>query len=86
VVVCLERGADLHTAQMMPLPLSVSCFSSLKSGLVLHVSGTGSPGSPGKRAIKARARVCVRVSVILLVADVVLINSVRFSFRAVNDA
>ena len=35
VVVCLEWGADLHTAQLMPLPLIVSCFSKLKSRLVL---------------------------------------------------
>ena len=27
VVVCLGRGADLHMAQLMPLPLTVSCFS-----------------------------------------------------------
>jgi len=33
VVICLEQGADLHTAQLMPLPLTVSCFS--KSRLVL---------------------------------------------------
>ena len=25
MVICLERGADLHTAQLMPLPLTVSC-------------------------------------------------------------
>ena len=25
-VICLERGADLHMAQLMPLPLTVSCF------------------------------------------------------------
>jgi len=30
VVICLERGADLHTAQLMPLPLA-----SVKSRLVL---------------------------------------------------
>ena len=41
VVICLERGADLHMAQLMPLPLTVSC--SVKSTLVLP-SGTGSPG------------------------------------------
>jgi len=29
VVVCLERGADLHMAQLMPLPLTVSCFSKI---------------------------------------------------------
>jgi len=27
VVVCLEQGADLHMAQLMPLPLTVSCFT-----------------------------------------------------------
>ena len=26
VVICLEQGADLHTAQLMPLPLTVSCL------------------------------------------------------------
>jgi len=29
MVICLERGADLHTAQLMPLPLTVSCFSKI---------------------------------------------------------
>ena len=33
VVVCLERGADLHMAQLMPLPLTVSCFSKIQIGL-----------------------------------------------------
>ena len=46
VVVCLGRGADLQMAQLMPLPLTISCFS--KSRLVLpswfYLSGTGSPG------------------------------------------
>ena len=35
MVICLERGADLHMAQLMPLPLSVSCFSEIQIGLVL---------------------------------------------------
>jgi len=29
VVICLERNADLHMAQLMPLPLTVSCFSKI---------------------------------------------------------
>jgi len=29
VVVCLEEGADLHMAQLMPLSLTVSCFSKI---------------------------------------------------------
>jgi len=34
MVICLERDADMHMAQLMPLPLTVSCFSK-KSRLVL---------------------------------------------------
>ena len=33
MVVCLERGADLHMAQRMPLPLTVSCSSKIQIGL-----------------------------------------------------
>jgi len=33
MVICLERGADLHLAQLMPLPLTVSCFSEIQIGL-----------------------------------------------------
>ena len=33
VVICLERGADLHMAQLMPLALTVSCFSKIQIGL-----------------------------------------------------
>jgi len=32
VVICLERGADVHMAQRMPLPLTVSCFSKIQIG------------------------------------------------------
>ena len=42
VVICLERDADLHMAQLMPLPLTVSCFSKIQ--IVLSLSGTGPPG------------------------------------------
>ena len=37
MVICLEQGADLHMAQLMPLPLTVSCFSitSVLSWLIL---------------------------------------------------
>jgi len=56
VVICLERGADLHIAQLIPLPLTVSCFSKIQIGLTFLVPAH--LGSPGKRAIK---RVCVCV-------------------------
>ena len=31
-VIYLERGADLHMAPLMPLPLTVSCFSKIQIG------------------------------------------------------
>ena len=58
MVICLERGADLHIAQLMPLPLTVSCFSKIQIGLPFLVPAH--LGSPGKRAIK---RVCVCCSI-----------------------
>ena len=38
VVVCLGRGADLHVAQLMPLPLTVSCFSKIQIGFTFVVA------------------------------------------------
>ena len=54
MVICLERGADLHIAQLMPLPLIVSCFSKIQIGFTFLVPAH--LGSSGKRAVK---RVCV---------------------------
>ena len=54
MVICLERGADMHMAQLMPLPLTVSCFSEIQIGFTFLVPAH--PGSPGRRAVK---RVCV---------------------------
>jgi len=50
VVVCLERGADLHMAQLMPLPLTVSCPSKIQIGFTFLVPAY--PGCPGKEAVK----------------------------------
>ena len=58
MVICLERGANLHMAQLMPLPLIVSCFSKTQIGFTFLVPAH--LGSPGKRAVK---RVCVCVCV-----------------------
>jgi len=33
MVICLERGADLHMVQLMPLPLTASCFSKIQMSL-----------------------------------------------------
>ena len=60
MVICLERGADLHMAQLMTLSLAVSCFSKIQIGFTfLVLAYPGSPG-PGQRAVK---RVCVCVCV-----------------------
>jgi len=58
MVICLERDADLHMAKLMPLPLTVSCFSKIQIGFTLlvpaHLCG------PGKKAV---GKVCVCVCV-----------------------
>ena len=44
MVICLEQGADLHMAQLMPLPLTVSCFSKIQIGFTfLVLAHLGSP-------------------------------------------
>ena len=58
MVICLERGAAWHMAQLMPLPLTVSCFSKIQIGFTFLVPAH--PGSPGKRAVK-RVYVCMYV-------------------------
>ena len=73
VVICLERGADLHMAQLMPLPIAVSCVSKIQIGFTFLV--LAHPGNPGKRAVKrcvcacvcARAHACVCVCVVVVV-------------------
>jgi len=50
MVICLERGADLNVAQLMPLPLTVSCFSKIQIGFTFLVPAH--LGSPGQRAAK----------------------------------
>ena len=56
MVVCLEQGADLHMAQLMPLPLSASCFSKIQTGFTFLVPAH--LGSPGRRAVE-RVSVCL---------------------------
>jgi len=56
MAICLERGADLHMAQLMPLPLTVSCSSKIQTGFTVLV--LAHPGSPGQGGVK---RVCVCV-------------------------
>ena len=70
VVICLEQGADLHMAQLVPLPLTVCCFTKIQIGFTflvpVHV------GSPGKRA----SYVCAKLSGIHLLLTEVLCGEV----------
>ena len=50
MVIYLERGADLHMAQLMPLPLTVSCSRKIQIGITFLVPAY--PGCPGKEAVK----------------------------------
>ena len=72
MVICLERGADLHIVQLMPLPLTVSCSSKIQIGFTFLVPAH--LGSPGKRAVK-RVCVCVRVRVRACVRACVWFNA-----------
>jgi len=74
VVICLERGADLHVAQLMPLPLTVSCFSKIQIGFTFLVAAH--PGSTGQRAVK---RMCVCVCVCVCV--IIIIGTRSFPVR-----
>ena len=56
MVIRLERGAVLHTAQLMPLSLTVSCFSKIQIGFTFLIPAD--PGSTGQRTVQ---RVCVCV-------------------------
>ena len=59
MVICLERDADLHMAQLMPLPLTVSCFSKIQIDFTFLVPAH--LGSPGKTAVKPGVCVCYKM-------------------------
>jgi len=52
MVICLERGANLHNnmALLMPLPLTFSCFSKIHIGFTFLVPAH--PSSHRKRTVK----------------------------------
>ena len=62
MVICLEQGADhLHMAQLMPLPLTVSCFSKIQIGFTFLVPAH--LGSPGKGPLNRCVCVCFFIGV-----------------------
>jgi len=72
MVICLEQGAVLHMAQLMPLPLTVSCSSKIQIGFTFLVPAH--PSSPGQRAIRQMCvcvcDVCMFVCICALTVDV----------------
>ena len=76
MIICLERGADLHMFQLMPLPLTVYCFSKIQIDFTFLVPTH--PGSPGQRAVK-RVCVCVCLLKFILSSNIwTLFYSVKF--------
>ena len=65
MVICLERGADLHISQLMPRPLTVSCLSKIQIGFTFLVPAH--PVSLGKGPFKS---VCVLVVTVWYLGDV----------------
>ena len=59
MAICLERGTDLYMALLMPLPLTVSCFSKIQIGFTFQVPTH--LGSPGKGQLNGCVCVCVCV-------------------------
>jgi len=79
MVTCLERDADLHMAQLMPLPLTVSCFSKIQTGFTFLV-----PAHPVV-ADKGTLNVCVCVCVFYLLFQPILSHLVKTRYSAKPD-
>jgi len=84
VVICLEQGADLHMAQLMPLLLTVSCFSKIQIDLPFWYRLTWVV--PEKGSLNGCVCVCVLVSVLpefilFWLPEIVAINVVFYFIR-----
>ena len=76
MVISLQQGADLHMAQLLPLPLTVSCSSKIQIGFTFLVPAH--PGRPhGQRAVK---RVCVCVCLYRVLRHLSFFSSSLFSY------
>ena len=62
MVICLEQGADLHMAELMPLPLTVSCSSKIQIGFLVPADWV----LPEKGPLNG----CVYVSILYHLRDV----------------
>ena len=74
MVISLERGADLHMAQLMPLPLTVSCFSKIKIGFTFlyQLTWVVLNKEPLNVCVCVCVRACVRACVRVLSVSFIL--------------
>ena len=82
MVICLERGADLHMVQLMPLPLTVSCFSKIQIGFTFLV--LAHLGSTGQRAVKQVSVFSVGVAFLHFVFYLILYISALVANKRVH--
>jgi len=75
MAICLERSADLHVIQLMPLPLTVSCSSKIQTGFTFLVPAH--PGSHGQRAVK-RVCVCVCLHIMRITRKAVILSKLLY--------
>ena len=80
MVISPQQGADLHTAQLTPLSLTVPRFRKIQIGFTFLALAC--PGSPGKRAVK-RVCVCVQqhnaIRIISLTTLTLVMSALPFS-------
>jgi len=79
VVICLERGADLRVAQLMSLPLTVSCFSKIQISFTFLV-----PAHPGIVPGRAVKRVCVYVCMYACILPNTCLGSTRVTYTPIG--
>jgi len=66
VVMCLDQGADLHMAQLTPLPLTCLLLQEIQIGFGFTFLVLAHPGSPGQNP-ESRKMVVVVVVVVNLI-------------------
>ena len=81
MVICLQQGADLHMAQLMPLPLTVSCSNKIQIGFTFLVPAH--LGSPGQRAVK-QVCVCVYINKRPRWQDVIELDEAGLAIVVIN--
>ena len=88
MVICLERDADLHMAQLMPLPLTVSCFSKILIGLpfLYRLTRVVPEKGPLNVCVCVCVRACVRACVCFVCVHIKWFTVVHINDTTVSTA